>query len=612
MKKKRKVLIFAGSAAILLFAVYSFMPKSQPLNTVSTSPLSKMSLQSTVNATGTVQSTNVANVYAELNYPVESLPVKVGDQVKAGDILCVLKTDELQDSIEKEEADLYTATINSQQQLKSAQKKYDDEKFLVDSGLNSQINSAQDAVLTAQNNLESANRNLEKAQQQRDDAQKKLTDNLNAELIAAKAQLEQAKVTYERTSKEYRERNKDESDEYRDLKKKKSDQEDTIRSWERTVDNLKKQLDADPLNSSIREDYSQAVLSLNEAEEELKQIEAELDDYEGDDDYIDPDDPTRKSLKTLREAAEDAEREYATARKNLEALNASIEEQMTEYERAVTEAQATKDEAAANYESAVTAQKSTQATVQQGLEQSLLEIESTKYSGDNSAAQLSLQQKKDDLAMGIMRAPISGTVTAVYTTQGAPASGLMFIIEDTDSLEVVVRIKEYDVNTVKTGMPAVVKADAIDNQEFDGVLSEIAPTAIKNNPNLDSTDNSAKTGNIEFEAKVQVKTKETPLRIGMNGRTEIIVEQKDNVFAVPFEALASDEAGNPIIYTLKAQEDGTFLPEAIPVTLGLETDYEVEISGENLAEGMPIINDAGTVIPGLPVQEAGALGGDVV
>ena len=129
----------------------------------------------------------------------------------------------------------------------------------------------------------------------------------------------------------------------------------------------------------------------------------------------------------------------------------------------------------------------------------------------------------------------------------------------------------------------------------------ISPSAVRT-PETAEAANTANTKDVEFDATVVVSSKETNLRIGMTARADIITEQKDNVFAVPYDAISTAADGSSVVYTVKAQEDGSMVAEAVPVTLGLETDYEVEISGTGLVEGMQIISDGKQIQPGMPVS----------
>ena len=161
---------------------------------------------------------------------------------------------------------------------------------------------------------------------------------------------------------------------------------------------------------------------------------------------------------------------------------------------------------------------------------------------------------------------------AVYATEGAAPNGVLFQIENTDALQVDVKIKEYDVNSLKPNMAAIIKADATGDEEYDGYLEKISPSAVRT-PETAEAANTANTKDVEFDATVVVSSKETNLRIGMTARADIITEQKDNVFAVPYDAISTAADGSSVVYTVKAQEDGSMVAEAVPVTLGLETDY---------------------------------------
>ena len=49
-------------------------------------------------------------------------------------------------------------------------------------------------------------------------------------------------------------------------------------------------------------------------------------------------------------------------------------------------------------------------------------------------------------------------MTAVYVTEGesSMAGGLLFVIEDLNDLEIESSVKEYDIGSLKVGMPVVV------------------------------------------------------------------------------------------------------------------------------------------------------------
>jgi len=57
------------------------------------------------------------------------------------------------------------------------------------------------------------------------------------------------------------------------------------------------------------------------------------------------------------------------------------------------------------------------------------------------------------------------------------------------------------------------------------------------------------------------------------------------VFTVPY-AVQQDENGNDVVYVIERSESG-IIRTAVPVTVGVEGDYYVEITG-NIAEGAEV------------------------
>ena len=73
----------------------------------------------------------------------------------------------------------------------------------------------------------------------------------------------------------------------------------------------------------------------------------------------------------------------------------------------------------------------------------------------------------------------------------------------------------------------------------------------------------------------------------MNAKLNIILEETADVLTVPYDAIQQDENGNGVIYAVEHTENGGVIKTAIPVTVGVEGDYYVEVSGD-IKEGMEI------------------------
>ena len=257
--------------------------------------------------------------------------------------------------------------------------------------------------------------------------------------------------------------------------------------------------------------YERAVKNDDDDVEELKadvlELKQSLAEAEDEADALYMSGTQTLSIEQLRRNVTDAQQAYDTAKQSLDAAKKAVNDQLGTYE---TEFTAAKDA----YNNALKAQKATQAAVTHGLEDDLQAIETSKLSADDRAQREELKNMQDRLSKCTVTAPASGTITAVYATEGAAPNGVLFQIENTDALQVDVKIKEYDVNSLKPNMAAIIKADATGDEEYDGYLEKISPSAVRT-PETAEAANTANTKDVEFDATVVVSSKETNLRIGM-------------------------------------------------------------------------------------------------
>jgi multidrug efflux pump subunit AcrA (membrane-fusion protein) len=514
VSKKKKVLIAVGVIAVAAVGLFALTAGSKgaasaPVQYIT---INKTSVSNSISASGVIESTDSVNVYSDLNYAVKEINVKVGDHVEAGQTLCTIDSKDLEDTIAQKLAAMQTSSAQSQQRIKSSQKKYNETKSNLAAGLNTQVNEAANRVVSAQ-------RDLETAQQKLNDAKKHLDTNTDANLISARARVENAKLAFESAEKSYNDYKKDHKG----------------------------------------ENYDETM---------------------------------KAESRQLREKMQSAQIEYDAAKNALAALNTTTDENIADLEKAVATAQI-------NYDNAVKDQKAILASVNQSLSDAADSITSDKLAADLTPQQKELEALQSKLAKCTVTAPHSGTVTAVYAKENAPAGGLMFVLEDTSALKMKVRIKESDIANVKTGMKAVIKADAISDKEFSGYLEKISPTSLKGKDG-----ETVSSSNAEFEADVIITSKDSGLLIGMNGTADIILEEKNDVYAVPFDAITTDAQGKDIVYVAEQQKDGSYKATAVPVTLGIETDSNVEISGSDIKDGMKVITDGKAVQPGAKVNLA--------
>lgn len=118
------LLVVAAAAAAFLLRGRFVRPVSLPAASgsyVRTVTLQKGTLEDSISATGTVQSSDVSNVTTDLKYTVKTVNVQVGDSVEEGDVICTLDTSELEESIRKLQESLADAKAEAQKQYEKAQ-----------------------------------------------------------------------------------------------------------------------------------------------------------------------------------------------------------------------------------------------------------------------------------------------------------------------------------------------------------------------------------------------------------------------------------------------------------------------------------------------------------
>ena len=305
---------------------------------------------------------------------------------------------------------------------------------------------------------------------------------------------------------------------------------------------------------------------------------------------------TEENREELEQAYNAANSEYQAAQVQTDNAKAAFDAAREVYENKDTQVESLLDD----YRDAVTdAQENVsdaEVALQEAEEQRELALHG--YSNSVSSAQIATDQT--------VTAPAAGTVTAVYVNEGeSNASGsLLFVIENLDELEIVTSVREYDIASLAVGMPAEIKTDATGDTVYSGQVKDIAITAQK-----DAYGNTVSSSNAEFDVTLSVDPGEGGLLVGMNGRATITTDSTEGVLAVLYSSLGYDENGAPYVMVARPQDDGTLVVEKVPVETGVETDFEVEVISDALAEGDLILDDPtavaeGTILPAVSAQGA--------
>lgn len=640
--KKGPVILAAGVVLVLAVLLLSRgkSGKAATLALTDTTVLSRADLQNTISATGTVESASSMMVYSTVAYTVQEVPVEVGDYVEEGQLLAKLDDQNIQDQIASQEASLSVSSGTSAASIASAKDNYEQFKAGLEDGMNSGILSAESAVTNAYNSYTNAVTTYERYKEGLDAGENATLLSQDAALRNARSAMESAQENYTNALDALYTAEDDINDAQADLSDARNDLDDAERDRDRTADDLDRaerqlknmgsgntaainelQAEITALQAQIAgvedpaelaqltaqlESKKAELTSLTQAQTEFSARQAELTQdvskltqekatYESKAAQLES---TVKSyenaLKQAEKARDNCDKQVTTAQRNVTDAETAYAAAITQYNATVTTVDNTLADYATAVETAYEAYQTAQTNLQSAKVAAQNQLQSYKdnlnsaYAGANKAvSEVSLRQLRADLADTEIKAPVAGTVTAVYAEVGSAGSGLLFVIEDVDNLVVSTSVKDYDVGTVKTGMPVTIKSDSTGDAVYDGEITSIAPTADKTAAGTTNTSG----GDVSFATDVAVRSQDTGLRIGMSVRLNFLVEKADGVLSVPYGALYQNDGGEDCVLAALEQEDGTYLLAEYPVTAGMENDLDVVIEGPDLREGMRIISE---------------------
>lgn len=194
---------------------------------------------------------------------------------------------------------------------------------------------------------------------------------------------------------------------------------------------------------------------------------------------------------------------------------------------------------------------------------------------DITSAQVKIAAIQATLNLVRIAAPFGGTVTQVSSMHGdqVGAGTKAFQIDDLSRLLVDVQVSEVDINRVQVGQPVTLTFDAIANQEYNGVVHDIAAVG------------SSAGGAVNFTVSVEISDFDQAVKPGMTAAVNIAVTQLDNVLTVPNQAVRVVN-GQRVVYVLK---DGQ--PSMVEITLGASSNTHSEVlAGEVKAGDLIILN----------------------
>ncbi len=222
------------------------------------------------------------------------------------------------------------------------------------------------------------------------------------------------------------------------------------------------------------------------------------------------------------------------------------------------------------------------------------------------SANASLKQARENLQRTSVYSTMDGFVTKLPVTKGQRVVGTgqmqgteVMKIADLSRMEVKVEINENDVVNISLGDSALIEVDAFPEKKFKGFVKDIAYSASQNA--IGTTDQIT-----NFTVKVLIdplsylqdpdlkkhipKPEQSPFRPGMSAYVSIYTDKKENVVAVPIQAVTVDltqkkENAKPQEILFRYQNQFAL---KTPIKTGISDDEFIEIV-DGISENQDII-----------------------
>ena len=341
----------------------------------------------------------------------------------------------------------------------------------------------------------------------------------------------------------------------------------------------------------------------------------------------------KQQVVALQTAVDRAQVQLNSAQRELKRYTELIESGVAsrlEYDRARDEFETAKiglETAKANLEAQnIAVKEATERANQQkiAVKEAQTSIRSSEMRANQQSAMLRGQQSQRSKATQL--SPLNGVIADIPTRVGeyavsALSSTPLMTIADMSQINVEVNVDETEINNVKEGQEAKVKVDALGDKEIKAVVIQKNPLAVSKS---DATGGLSNRVNVleAKEFKVTLQLRDLPddvhnaLRPGMSSTTTITTDTKNNVLAVPLEAIVekapstaspsptvsgSVPTATPVGEKAKPQK-GVYIVEAntnkvkfVEVTTGITGETDIEVTS-GLKQDMEVVRGPSRVL----------------
>ena len=221
------------------------------------------------------------------------------------------------------------------------------------------------------------------------------------------------------------------------------------------------------------------------------------------------------------------------------------------------------------------------------------ELEDARMNYDTAVS--SLAESQSNMNEMTIVAPMSGVVVGEPQTpgtmavQGTSNPTVIMRIADLSSKQILAKVDETDIGSVKVGQKATFTVDSFNGKTFTARVSKISQTDTSNSWNINTSSSSSSSSSssasvIYYYVTLDVDDPDNVLLPAMTARVEINTAEKNDALVVPLSTLKTDANGS---YVIVKNADGT--QENRYVSTGIYSDEYVEVL-EGLSEGEQVVS----------------------
>lgn len=579
--------------------------------------LKKGDVVNSINENGKVVSSTSTDIFAEKESPVSSINVKVGDEVKEGDIIATLDSSAIDEEIAKKKASARANNKTVGAGIAAAKKRLDE-------AVENRSNGTNAGIVAAKASVEQSLDAYKSAQKTYEDYKNSLEKQYNPEIVGEKNSRENlaygeksSQLKYNQLINDFSD-NKKKSSENRVLAEDCNSRIDAIQS--RIDDLTRKSTDIGIRMSDVQNEISDigskgqsykeqgSEVNKNEAkklEDDIKSKRQELNSLTRYQEEIkielsklSDELASAKSQKEKYTSEADAlDKEIDSQRKNLDQMSIDIEKAhddlKSDADKSIKASQARDDQlktyklamdtAENSYKAALVSLKSAQTSADNEISM-LRDALNSANANSNNLDEVELKYLNEELEKTKIRALKDGTITKIDAKEGEVPKSAIARIETVNKLKIESLIKEYNVKDVKIGTKVIITSDALGDEEFEGRVSFINPTPEDLDPNSQSKD-------VNYKTEIDISKEDSEkLSPGMSLRVKYILSEEEDTYHVPTTAIFNRD-GKDYVLALKKDGNNTYKIANVEVKKGLENDFETAIKGKDLKRDMKVLSN---------------------